>query len=86
MIPIEKIPPEEITPEALFLSRRKFIRLAAMFGTAYALAACGVTTPTPANTPIPSADTPTPGSDVFTDDSHILRCHHPFQQLLRVFL
>ncbi len=33
----------EITPESLYLSRRKFIRLAAMFGTAYALAACGVT-------------------------------------------
>ncbi len=39
----ENFSPEEITPEALFLSRRKFIRLAAMFGTAYALAACGIT-------------------------------------------
>ena len=33
----------EITPESLYLSRRKFIRLASLFGTAYALAACGVT-------------------------------------------
>lgn len=32
----------EITPEALFLSRRKFIKLSALFGTAYALAACGI--------------------------------------------
>ncbi len=33
---------EKITPERLFYSRRKFLKLAAMFGTAYALAACGV--------------------------------------------
>ena len=32
----------EITPESLFLSRRKFIKLSALFGTAYALAACGI--------------------------------------------
>lgn len=51
------VPREEITPEALFLSRRKFMRLAAMFGTAYALAACGVTaTPgeTATSTPVPT--------------------------------
>lgn len=33
---------DPITPEQLFFSRRKFLQLAAMFGTAYALAACGV--------------------------------------------
>ncbi len=32
----------EITPEKLFLNRRKFMKLAALFGTAYALAACGI--------------------------------------------
>ena len=69
MKPIEQIPAEEITPEALFLSRRKFIRLAAMFGTAYALAACGVTPSATPGTSIPNTitATPTPGGDVFTD-------------------
>lgn len=43
MKPTNLIPPQEITPEKLYLSRRKFIRLSAMFGTAYALAACGIT-------------------------------------------
>jgi len=33
---------DRITPEKLFYSRRKFLQLAAMFGTAYALAACGI--------------------------------------------
>lgn len=66
MNPLNKIPREEITPEPLFLSRRKFIRLAAMFGTAYALAACGVKTST-TGTPVGPETTPTPGSDVFTD-------------------
>lgn len=33
---------DRVTPQALFLSRRKFMRLAAAFGTAYALAACGI--------------------------------------------
>ena len=32
----------EITPEKLFLNRRKFMKLAALFGTASALAACGI--------------------------------------------
>ncbi len=32
----------EITPEKLSLNRRKFMKLAALFGTAYALAACGI--------------------------------------------
>lgn len=33
---------DPITPEQLFFSRRKFMKLTAMFGAAYALAACGV--------------------------------------------
>jgi sulfoxide reductase catalytic subunit YedY len=33
---------DRITPEKIFYSRRKFLKLAAMFGTAYALAACGI--------------------------------------------
>jgi sulfoxide reductase catalytic subunit YedY len=54
---------DEITPEQLFFSRRKFLKLAALFGTAYALSACGVkqvgdSTPTATSTPLP--DTPTP--------------------------
>ncbi len=44
---------DQITPEKLFYSRRKFLRLAAMFGTAYALAACGI-----AETPIALTETP----------------------------
>ena len=55
MNPTENNSPEEITPEALFLSRRKFIRLAAMFGTAYALAACGIA-PVTTGTPIPTSE------------------------------
>ena len=43
---------DQITPEKLFYSRRKFLRLAAMFGTAYALAACGI-----AETPLASTET-----------------------------
>lgn len=62
----------EITPEKLFLNRRKFIKLAALFGTAYALAACGIedddhliSSSNPGSssaTPLPTAgkDTPTP--------------------------
>jgi sulfoxide reductase catalytic subunit YedY len=44
---------DRITPEKLFHSRRKFLKLAAMFGTAYALAACGIREETlaPAITP-----------------------------------
>ena len=33
---------DRITPEKIFYSRRKFLKLAALFGTAYALAACGI--------------------------------------------
>lgn len=57
-----KIPQKpEITPEKLFLNRRKFMKLAALFGTAYALAACGIDVneiPIPSSTP----DSPTAGS------------------------
>jgi sulfoxide reductase catalytic subunit YedY len=42
----------EITPEALFLSRRKFIKLSALFGTAYALAACGISPTEPGGSPL----------------------------------
>lgn len=52
---------DRITPEIIFHSRRKFLTLAAAFGTAYALAACGVKpaaepTPTPAPTVPPLTD------------------------------
>ncbi|HNR03038.1 MAG TPA: protein-methionine-sulfoxide reductase catalytic subunit MsrP [Anaerolineaceae bacterium] len=55
----------QVTPENLFNSRRKFLKLAAAFGTAYALAACGInpteqTTPTPAPTVPPLTDLRTP--------------------------
>lgn len=45
--------PDHITPEKLFNSRRKFLKLAAMFGVSYALAACGIReeTVTPDNPP-----------------------------------
>jgi sulfoxide reductase catalytic subunit YedY len=62
MKPIRNNLQEEITPEALFLSRRKFIRMAGMFGTAYALAACGVA-PTATDTPA----IPTPAVNDFVD-------------------
>lgn len=55
-----RIQNEKITPEKLFYSRRKFLKLAAMFGTAYALAACGVK-PEPTesiNTAVPDAMVP----------------------------
>ena len=56
---------DQVTPEKLFNSRRKFLKLAAAFGTAYALAACGVKpveepVPTPAPTLPPLTDTQTP--------------------------
>jgi len=44
---------DQITPEILFYSRRKFLQLAAMFGTAYALAACGI-----GEIPVASTETP----------------------------
>ena len=54
---------DHITPERLFYSRRKFLKLAAMFGTAYALAACGIQedalTPTETAGPMPTMATST---------------------------
>lgn len=58
---IQDHPVDRITPEALFLSRRKFLRLSAMFGTAFALAACGVkpvSTPSLQATPTATVETP----------------------------
>ena len=55
----------EITPEKLFLNRRKFMKLSALFGTAYALAACGIdeneipnpsAPDSPTASPLPTAD------------------------------
>ena len=59
---------EEITPEVLFLSRRKFIGLAATFGTAYALAACGVKPQPEATTAAASTLMPTATGASFSDD------------------
>lgn len=61
----EPMKTELVTPEVLFNSRRKFLQLAAVFGTAYALAACGINpttepTPTPAPTVRPLTDLHTP--------------------------
>lgn len=52
---------DEITPEKLYFSRRKFLKLSAMIGVTAALAACGVTpsgTPTASETPLPDTLTP----------------------------
>jgi sulfoxide reductase catalytic subunit YedY len=60
---------DEITPEKLYFSRRKFLRLSATIGVTAALAACGVTslenptpgsegTPTATETPLPDVETP----------------------------
>ena len=62
-----KIDRSEITPERLYLSRRRFIKLGAAATTAAVLAACAPTlaptdrpdTPTPAPTATPSSPTPT---------------------------
>src|SRR5512133_3321008 len=52
----------EITTEVLFLSRRKFIKLSALFGTAYALAACGITPTEQGGNPIATGLGGTPSS------------------------
>ena len=52
-----------VTPEALFLNRRKFIQLSAAIGTAAALAACGVN---PEQTPVPSTPATSELPDVQT--------------------
>jgi sulfoxide reductase catalytic subunit YedY len=44
-ISIPKIPSSEITPEYLYMNRRKFMKLAAGAGVTVALAACSVPTP-----------------------------------------
>jgi len=48
---------DEITPKALYLSRRKFLKLSALMGVTAALAACGVS-PTASETPLPDVETP----------------------------
>ncbi len=64
--------PSEITPEHLYLSRRKFMQVAAALGVSAALAACGVA-PQPAAaptasggaSPLPAGPTPTvPGDEL----------------------
>ncbi len=60
---------DHITPEQLFFARRKFIRLAAIFGTAYALAACEIEPKTglsltPTATPANLQDTLTPEESI----------------------
>jgi sulfoxide reductase catalytic subunit YedY len=66
---MQKILKDEITPEKLYFSRRKFMKLAAMFGTAYALAACGV--PTPGSvTPSPSPEVPPDTLNTYDDITH----------------
>ncbi|HSV85623.1 MAG TPA: protein-methionine-sulfoxide reductase catalytic subunit MsrP [Levilinea sp.] len=53
--PIQSIPvsPSEITPEHLYLSRRRFMQLAATVGISAALAACSPAYP---RAPVPTAD------------------------------
>ncbi len=61
---------KQVTPEALFLSRRKFLRLSALFGTAFALAACGVKPESalPTSTPAPTVEV---APDVLTPEKNI---------------
>lgn len=59
----------ELTLEALYFSRRKFLRLAGLVGVTAALAACGVSpnsTGQPVLTPTPAADTLTPYNTITT--------------------
>jgi sulfoxide reductase catalytic subunit YedY len=58
----------EITPEALFLSRRKFIKLSALFGTAYALAACGISPTEPGIPSLTNEAGVTPSSTIELTD------------------
>ncbi len=49
---------EEITPEGLYFSRRKFLKLAGLVGVSAALAACGIKpTPTPEAVPLSTLQT-----------------------------
>jgi len=50
---------ERITPEPLFLNRRKFLQLSAAIGTGAALAACGVIPDETAKPPAPATTTST---------------------------
>ena len=52
--------PGEITPERLYYSRRKFLKLAAAIGVAGALAACGITSTPGEQQPTPISETLTP--------------------------
>jgi sulfoxide reductase catalytic subunit YedY len=52
---------DEITPEKLYISRRKFFKLAGLFGVAYALAACGITPDQPEPTPSSYSESITAG-------------------------
>jgi methionine sulfoxide reductase catalytic subunit len=60
---MRKIPASEITPEHIYLSRRRFMGGAGAVASALLLAACGVQNPPPA----PNASTPSPPS-VNTDE------------------
>ncbi len=60
---MRKIPASEITPEHIYLSRRRFMGGAGAVASALLLAACGVQNPPPA----PNAPTPSPPS-VNTDE------------------
>lgn len=70
---------DKITPEKLFFSRRKFLKLSAMFGTAYALAACGIQTPDESN---PGALIPAPtqsAADVLTPEEIIANYNNYYE-------
>jgi methionine sulfoxide reductase catalytic subunit len=54
------VSPEEITPEYLYLSRRKFMKLAATIGAAAALAACTPTSPAAPAPTLAPGETPPP--------------------------
>ncbi len=58
---MQKIPSSEITPEWLYLSRRKFLKAAGILSAGAFLAACGVklsSQPSPVGTPLPDTLTP----------------------------
>jgi sulfoxide reductase catalytic subunit YedY len=60
---VQKIPSSEITPEALFHSRRSFLRGAGLLTAGAALAACGVqSTATPNEAPLTPSGTVIPGA------------------------
>jgi len=72
---------DKITPEKLYFSRRKFLRLSATIGVTAALAACGVTSsenPTPGNEGTPTA-TETPLPDVETPYDTIIHYNNFYE-------